>query len=80
MERDKKSDEHAGGKASKCDITDEVKQENMGNGMGHMSAVRSSGNAADPSHSKKEPAPKAKISTDSHLSSVTYIVCICQIT
>lgn len=32
VERDKKSDENAGGKASKSDITDEVKQENMGIG------------------------------------------------
>lgn len=29
-ERDKKSDENAVGKASKNDITDEVKQENIG--------------------------------------------------
>lgn len=78
MERDKKSDGNAIGKASKSDITDEVKQENMGNGMGHMSVVRSSVHAADPFYIKREPAPKAKISIASHLSLVTYIVCICQ--
>lgn len=67
VERDKKSDENAIGKASKSDITDEVKRENMGNRMGHMSVVRSSVNAADPFHIKKEPVPKAKISTACHL-------------
>lgn len=66
VERDKRSDENAIGKASKSDITDEVKQENMGNRMGHMSVVRSSVNAADPFQIKKESAPKAKISTVSH--------------
>lgn len=45
MERDKKSVENAIGKASKNDITDEVKKENMGNRMRHMTLVRSSVNA-----------------------------------
>lgn len=48
METDKKSDENAIGKASKNDITDEVKHENMDNRMRHMSLVRSSMNATDP--------------------------------
>lgn len=75
VEGDKKSDENAIGKASKSDITDEVKQENMGSRMGHMSVVRSSVNAADPFHIKKERAPKAKISTASH-PSVSHIYCM----
>lgn len=49
VETDKKSDENAIGKASKNDITDEVKHENMDNRMRHMSLVRSSMNATDPS-------------------------------
>lgn len=48
VERDKRSDENAVGKASKNDITDEVKQENISNKMRHMSLVRSSLNATDP--------------------------------
>lgn len=77
VERDKKSDASAIGKASKSDITDEVKQENMANSMGHVSLVRSSANAADLFHVKKEPAPKAKISTASH-PSVSHTHCLCQ--
>lgn len=45
VERDKKSVENAIGKASKNDITDEVKEENVGNRMRHMPLVRSSVNA-----------------------------------
>lgn len=48
VERDKKNDENAVGKASKNDITDEVKQENISNKMRHMSLVRSPLNVTDP--------------------------------
>lgn len=54
MERDKQSDENAIGKASKNDITDEVKQENTGNRIRHMSLVRSSVNATDPLYINEE--------------------------
>lgn len=60
MERDKKSDEYAIGKASKNDITDEVKQENMGNRTRHKSLVRSSVNATDPLCINEEPV-KTKV-------------------
>lgn len=56
VERDKKSDENAIGKASKNDITDEVKQENMANRTRHMSLVRSSVNVTDPLYINEEPA------------------------
>ena len=56
MERDKKSDEYAIGKASKNDITDEVKHENTGNRIRHMPLVRSSVNATDTLYIDDEPA------------------------
>lgn len=46
-ETNAESDENAVGKASKNDITDEVKQENIGTER-DMSFVRSSLNATDP--------------------------------
>lgn len=42
VKRDKKSDENAIEKVSENDITEKVKQENMGNRMRHMSLLRSS--------------------------------------
>lgn len=62
VERDKKSDENAIGKSSTNDITDEVKQENMGNRTRHMSLVRSSVKATDLSYINED-LPKQKPKT-----------------